>query len=48
MSDKRLIFGICKEVSQINHEKKNSTKMVKKLKHEKQRNKRLKCKKHQH
>lgn len=33
MSDKRLIFGICKEVSQISHEKKNSTNMVKKLKH---------------
>lgn len=33
MSDKRLIFGVCKEVSQINHEKKNFTKMVKKCKH---------------
>ena len=29
MSDKRLIFGICKEVSQINHGKKTSQKWSK-------------------
>ena len=31
ISDKELIPRICKEVSQINHEKKNSIKIVKNL-----------------